>query len=1165
MNIFKTVKNKIFFLYVFSIIISLGLVGWYGYSKAKKAYISSAINLKTDEVTSLQDKLENILQITPQDIRYISSLFTIKKFFIWKDLKDKQRAEQWKDATVSILRDYMRNKHIYYIVRLLDTDGNEQMVLKYNKLTKTVDRIPKEDFQNKSHREYFKKAMLLGQNELYISKMNLNIEHNRIERPFVPVIRYAMPIFNKNQTRQGVLVLNIDAKILLDIIRVKNSLDKEKTYQNYYLLNKEGYYLYHKDKAKMWGFQLGNNYNFNEDYPNILKRVKDQNHLTFIKGDKIFAIAKVYPDIKKHPEQFWYLVTVTDKYRALSDLRDFKFGFFILLFGVLIIGLILINYYISRLVKPLSKVTKRLKYLSKGDMLKDEIKYKAKDEIGEIVRSSDILLESMQNLTSQAKAVANGDLNIDIKLLSMDDKLGLALTQMLTRLQDITAIASKLSQGNYDTNIIVKDSDDKIGLAVFNMIEYLKNMAFLMEQISSGDISNEYKLKSKEDKLGLSIIKMTQYLQNVLKQANRISKGDFSTSIEPKSKNDELGIALVQMTKILKENSIKNKKDIFLSEGVGEFGDVISGIDDTVELSKKAISTICRYIDAASGAYYGYDEEKKELHLLSSFAFTTRSALSNKFKFGEGVVGQVALEKESILLKNIKDGDFEVQSGTTVAKPKEVYTYPIMHEEELLGVIEIMSFETFSDIKIEYLKKTAELFGVTLYSAIQNSKIKTLLEKSQQAYEELQSQSEELEESNIQMEEQQQQLTQQAKELQKQQEELLKAKEEAEKASAYKSEFLANMSHELRTPLNSIILLSKLLKENQNGTLDESDKEKAAVINKSGQELLLLINDILDLSKIESGKMEFESMEISSSELLSDLKALFNEIAKEKEVSFNIEDEFNGTFISDKTKLSQVLKNLLSNAFKFTKEGLVALKVSKDNDKLKFIVKDTGIGIPKEKLNLIFEAFKQVDGSISREFGGTGLGLSISKQIIDMMDGKIEVQSEVGEGTTFTVTIPLKESITKKTPKESIPITTFIPTPIEEDDIDSDNDLLKGKNILIVDDDSRNIFTLSAVVESMNGEVYTAFNGQEALEVLKDENGKIDLILMDIMMPIMDGLKSMKTIKEHEKYKNIPIIAITAKTNKDAKKECLEAGAEDYLPKPIDKNTLITIIKAWIK
>ncbi|RLA71576.1 MAG: hybrid sensor histidine kinase/response regulator, partial [Epsilonproteobacteria bacterium] len=546
---------------------------------------------------------------------------------------------------------------------------------------------------------------------------------------------------------------------------------------------------------------------------------------------------------------------------------------------------------------------------------------------------------------------------------------------------------------------------------------------------------------------------------------------------------------------------------------------------------------------------------------------------------GNGIIGQVALEKEAILLKNVKDEEFYVQSGTTLSKPKEVYAFPLIHEGELFGVAEIMSFEGFTEIHKNYLNKSALIFAAALHTTSQNVQIKTLLEKSQQAFEELQTQSEELQESNVQMEEQQQQLTLQSRELQTKNDTLAEAKREIdqraddlEKASKYKSEFLANMSHELRTPLNSIILLSKLLTQNQNKTLNEKDMEKSAVIHKAGNDLLFLINDILDLSKIESGQMELIYEELESSKVTDEMRGLFYDMAQEKGLKFIINDNFKASFSSDETKLAQVLKNLLSNAFKFTKKGSVTLSLSKSGDAINISVLDSGIGIPQDKLSTIFEAFKQVDGSISREFGGTGLGLSISKTIVDLMGGEIFVESEVGKGSTFTISLPLNKDSSftqtelKKVPKASFniePSQTATIIQLQESEISNENEL-SGKNILIVDDDSRNIFTLTSTLESMDAEVYSAFNGKEALELLEKEDA-IDLILMDIMMPVMDGLAAIESIKANKSFKEIPIIAITAKTMPEDKQKCLDAGANDYLAKPLEHGALISMLKAWIK
>jgi two-component system chemotaxis sensor kinase CheA len=317
--------------------------------------------------------------------------------------------------------------------------------------------------------------------------------------------------------------------------------------------------------------------------------------------------------------------------------------------------------------------------------------------------------------------------------------------------------------------------------------------------------------------------------------------------------------------------------------------------------------------------------------------------------------------------------------------------------------------------------------------------------------------------------------------------------------------------------------------------------------------------------------MELNEEEIHSSEITSELHDLFNEVAKDKQLSFTINDHFDNLFTVDKTKLLQILKNLLSNAFKFTKEGGVSLTLDQQDDHvLRVSVKDSGIGIAPDKLSLIFEAFKQVDGSISREYGGTGLGLSISRTFITLMRGSIDVQSQEGEGSTFTVFLPLHEMA--KLPQQEVNIEQSIVTPtpqrdtllsIEDSDETFDSDLLTGKNILIVDDDSRNIFTLSSTLQELGAETFSALNGEEAIALLNEEETPMDIILMDVMMPIMDGLEAIRNIKQNDLFGHIPIIAITAKTMKEDKQACFEAGANDYLPKPINHNALIAMIQAW--
>jgi signal transduction histidine kinase/HAMP domain-containing protein len=796
-------------------------------------------------------------------------------------------------------------------------------------------------------------------------------------------------------------------------------------------------------------------------------------------------------------------------------------------------------------MNPLAMVTAQLKALSRGEIQKEDIRYKEDDEIGHIVSSTNILINSMQKTINQANSVASGNFTNEIELLGENDKLGFALIGMRNRLKEISNLAAELSIGNYDVKIIAKGSDDELGLSLLNMVEYLSVITRIAESISEGNLDVHYKIKGVDDRLGLAIGRMIGYLKRILKQAKAIAKEDYTHTVKVKSSNDELGLSIITMTDILKLNSQKNRDEMYFADGIAEFNDSLIGMTDITELSKESISIACRYVGASKGAIYTFDKDKNELTLAATFAFDEDDNRSNIFKLGEGVVGQVALEKQAILLK---EGSSEIQSSTTTFQQKEAYLFPIIYNGDILGVAEIMSLKEFTKIDKEYFTKISTIFSTALYTARQNAQIKMLLEKSQHAYEELQVQSEEIQETNVEMQEQQQQLTLQSNELKDKNTYLAKAKQEIdqkakdlEKASKYKSEFLANMSHELRTPLNSIILLSKLLAVNSEKMLDEDSVKKISVINRAGNDLLLLINDILDLTKIESGKTELSISEVYSRDILDEMRGLFNSLSQERGVEFILHDNFNDKFMTDQTKLAQVLKNLLSNAFKFTKKGSVSLDVSSTESELSIRVKDTGIGIQSDKLSTIFEAFKQVDGSISREFGGTGLGLSINIQEPLLIKEENHSKSLV------------------KVQDNPVDIISIVP----DDDSSFTTDVLANKNILIVDDDSRNIFTLTAVLENLKADVYSAFNGKEAIEVL--ESQKIDIVLMDIMMPVMDGLKAIKSIKSNPRFKDIPIIAITAKTMPQDKQDCLDAGANDYLAKPLQHSALVSMLKAWVK
>jgi len=681
--------------------------------------------------------------------------------------------------------------------------------------------------------------------------------------------------------------------------------------------------------------------------------------------------------------------------------------------------------------------------------------------------------------------------------------------------------------------------------------------------------------------------------------ASEIANGNYLITIED-SQKDELGSlakSLNKMTDSLNENFTNLKNQDWQQKGITGINNILIGEKPLHILAKDILNEVIYYTDCKVGAIY-IIENDKTLKLYSSFALNDSNE-RKKITIGEGLAGQAVEQGKLIIIKDLPDDYIKINSALGQSIPKNLAIIPFLLNDEIKGVMELGSVHEFNKEQLDYLLEIASNISIAINSTIIRDKVQHLLEETQTQSEELQVQQEELEQTNQALEENTERLLASEEELKVQQEELVSANnelqeasqaleeknseleefseelkkkaEEIQMASKYKSEFLANMSHELRTPLNSILLLSRLLADNTKKNLDKDQLEFAGIINSSGKGLLELINDILDISKIEAGKMQMEIDDVTIDDVKQELNGIFGQLAKQKKIDFEIAINKNvpTQIKTDRMRLQQVLKNLLSNSFKFTEKGKISLEIFIASDREKFhdkkhnhekmvgfSVTDTGIGIPTDKQRLVFEAFQQADGSTRRKYGGTGLGLSISREIASILGGEILLHSEEGKGSTFTLFLPLsfiaeensQENVEMEKVNETIlnednqPVVTKIPSEIPDDR----HSIKKGdKVILIIDDDTKFAQALLKLVRDKNYKGIVAVRGDYGVKFaqLYQPVG----ILLDIQLPVMNGWQVMDQLKNNYATKHIPVHLMSVV---NVRKEGLLKGAMDFMHKP---------------
>lgn len=754
-------------------------------------------------------------------------------------------------------------------------------------------------------------------------------------------------------------------------------------------------------------------------------------------------------------------------------------------------------------------------------------------------------------------------------------------------MNDIRALIKKIENTEQKLLEERNSNSERYGTYSLILIVVAFFIAFIISIVFLIRILKDYNERSAlQRELEKKDVETAQRIEAISTIAGNISKGNYDIRVDD-TKADALGSVGESLNNM--GVSLKNSFDLlsqkeWLQTGVAELNNAMLGEKSLQKLSKDIIEFLCQYTNSSAGVLYVLEEN--ELIVSGGYSYIP-SKNRERIQKGEGLIGQAITSGKMLELKTLSADDIQINYALGQIKPTHVVAVPLL-DNRIEGAVELASIYGFSELHLEFLKTVANNIGIALKSTQNRKRVLELLEETKSQSEELQVQHSELEAINAELEAQTEKLQASEEELRVQQEELEQTNEELSERSVlleeknneiqkksealelttrYKSEFLANMSHELRTPLNSILLLSRLLSENNNQSMNNEEIEFAKVIQSSGNSLLGLIDEILDLSKIEAGKMELEFLDVSTKEITDALWNLFNLVAKEKGIEFEIISKEAPIVIkTDKMRLEQILKNLISNAIKFTEKGKVTLeiKINTDDDKIIcFIVKDTGIGIPLEKQPLVFEAFQQADGSTKRKYGGTGLGLSISRELAKLLRGEIILHSKVNEGSTFTLCLPVYGSSLNKVNVDKIPPTEFVelePEPetsapskkyisaLIPDEIDDDRDIIiqGDKVILIVEDDINFAKSLLAFTRNKGYKGVVAVRGDYALNftLLYKPVG----VLLDIELPVKSGWEVLEELKNHSETKHIPVHIMSSHK---LKQESLLKGAVDFLDKPV--------------
>ncbi|MER5857997.1 HAMP domain-containing protein [Streptomyces sp. NPDC059688] len=955
-----------------------------------------------------------------------------------------------------------------------------------------------------------------------------------------------------------------------------------------------------------------------------------------------------------------------------------------------------VNLMANNLTMQVRNISQVAAAVANGDLTR-QVTIEARGEVAQLADTINIMVKTLSSFADQVTKVAR-EVGTDGILGGQAHVPGVAGTwkdltesvnQMASNLtgqvRNIAMVTTAIAKGDLTKKIDIDARGEILELktTINTMVDQLSSFAEEVTRVArevgtEGQLGGQARVRDVDGTwrdLTESVNEMagnlTRQVRAIARVATAVTRGDLNLKIDVDASGEiqELQDYINKMIANLRDTTIANKEQDWLKGNLARISALMQGRRDLEDVASLIMSELTPVVSAQHGAFFvamplmeGKDvaggEDDYELRMLGSYGYSMGS-MPTSFRPGEALVGTAAEEKRAILVENAPSGYLRISSGLGEAPPAQVIVLPVLFEGKVLGVIELASFTPFTQIQKDFLNQIAEMIATSVNTISVNTKTEQLLKQSQELTEQLRERSAELENrqkalqaSNAELEEKAELLARQNRDIEVKNTEIEEARqvleERAEQLAVsmrYKSEFLANMSHELRTPLNSLLILAKLLADNAEGNLSPKQVEFAETIHGAGSDLLQLINDILDLSKVEAGKMDVSPTRIALVQLVDYVEATFRPLTAEKglDLSVRVSPELPATLHTDEQRLLQVLRNLLSNAVKFTDSGSVELVIrpagsnvphrireqlleagsltDPDGELIAFSVTDTGIGIAASKMRVIFEAFKQADGTTSRKYGGTGLGLSISREIAQLLGGEIHAQSEPGRGSTFTLYLPVHPSelppqgyqqsvapleagelVASEAERSSELSAAEVETPAEVKSYRETQNgpaalfrrrrrslpsgepraeqwmtagpestpqpvravRFGGEKVLIVDDDIRNVFALTSVLEQHGLSVLYAENGREGIEVL-EQHDDVAVVLMDIMMPEMDGYATTTAIRRMPQFAGLPIIALTAKAMKGDREKAIESGASDYVTKPVDPDHLLAVMQQWMR